>query len=79
MDDWLSKEWADHHARFGADLSRAIDRVAIGLRGLASAGFWRKTRTDALGAARWPRVGLRHQHRGVPASFHDLGNKLDRD
>jgi hypothetical protein len=46
MDDWLSKEWADHQAQFSADLSTGIARIVIRLRNMGSAGFWRRrTRT----------------------------------
>ena len=53
MDDWLSREWADHHARFSTDLSGGILRIAIYLKRMASAGFRRRTtRTHTLDAGR---------------------------
>lgn len=65
MDDWLSKEWADHHARFSADVSGAIRRLAIRLRGMAPIGFFRRgTPTLTIDAARPARVALLHPDQG---------------
>ena len=42
MDDWLSKEWADHQARFSADRSTGIARIVTRLRNMGLAGLWRR-------------------------------------
>lgn len=48
MDDWLSKEWADHRVRFSAGLSTDIAEVVIRLRSIKLASF-RRRRTHTHG------------------------------